>query len=51
MAVKFVQANLALWGVTTPETVVIKGHNQYPECSQEIIANGLENVTKVAAKF
>lgn len=51
MAVKFVQTNLALWGITNPEIVVIEGHNQYPDRAEEIIADGLENVAKSAAKF
>jgi FMN-dependent NADH-azoreductase len=51
MAVKYVQANLGFWGITNPETVVIEGHNQYPDRAQEIIADGLENVAKAAAKF
>ncbi|MED2282742.1 FMN-dependent NADH-azoreductase, partial [Bacillus thuringiensis] len=34
-----------------PETVVIEGHNQYPDRSQQIVEEGLENVKKVAAKF
>lgn len=51
MAVKFVQTNLALWGIKNPETVVIEGHSQYPDRAEEIIANGLENVAKTAAKF
>ncbi|WP_110929613.1 FMN-dependent NADH-azoreductase [Bacillus massiliglaciei] len=51
LAVKYVQANLALWGLTNPVTVVIEGHNQYPDRSEEIIANGLQAVAEAAAKF
>lgn len=51
LALKFVSTNLALWGVTNPETVIIEGHNQYPDRAQEIIADGLEEVAKAAAKF
>lgn len=51
MAVKYVQANLGLWGITNPETVVIEGHNQYPDLSQQIITAGLEAVAQAAAKF
>lgn len=51
MAEKFVKANLALWGITNPETVVIQGHNQYPDRANEIITAGLEQVAKLASKF
>jgi FMN-dependent NADH-azoreductase len=51
MAVNYVTTILGFWGITNPETVVIEGHNQYTDRSQEIIADGLENVAKVAAKF
>jgi FMN-dependent NADH-azoreductase len=51
MAVRYVQTNLGLWGITNPETIIIEGHNQYPDRAQEIIADGLETVAKAAAKF
>ncbi|MBZ5752745.1 FMN-dependent NADH-azoreductase [Metabacillus rhizolycopersici] len=51
MAVNYVTTLLGFWGITSPETVVIEGHNQYPDRAQEIIADGLENVAKVASKF
>lgn len=51
LAVKYVQANLGLWGITNPELVVIEGHNQYPDRAEEIVADGLEKVVKTAAKF
>jgi FMN-dependent NADH-azoreductase len=40
-AVKYVQANLGLWGITNPEIVVIEGDNQYPNRSEEIIMYSL----------
>ncbi|HZG71341.1 MAG TPA: FMN-dependent NADH-azoreductase [Chondromyces sp.] len=51
MAVRYVQTMLGFWGITNPETVVIEGHNQYPDRSADIIADGLENVAKSASKF
>ena len=51
MAVRFVNRNLALWGILEPTELIIEGHNQYPERSQEIIADGLVEVTKAAASF
>lgn len=51
MAVKYVQANLGLWGITDVETIVIEGHNQYADRAGDIIADGLEVVAKAAGKF
>lgn len=51
MAVNYVTNILGFWGIKNPETIVIEGHNQYPDRAQEIIAEGLEKVAKVAANF
>ncbi|WP_405388440.1 FMN-dependent NADH-azoreductase [Peribacillus muralis] len=51
MAEKYVTMNLNLWGITDLETVIIQGHNQYPDQTQDIIANGLAKVAETAAKF
>lgn len=51
MAVSLVRNIIGLWGINNPETVVIEGHNQYPDRSQKIIAAGLENVAKAAEAF
>lgn len=51
MAVSLVKNIIGLWGINNPETVVIEGHNQYPDRSQKIIADGLENVVKAAEAF
>ncbi|MDG4847025.1 FMN-dependent NADH-azoreductase [Peribacillus frigoritolerans] len=51
MAVSLVKNIISLWGINNPETVVIEGHNQYPDRSQKIIADGLENVAKAAEAF
>jgi FMN-dependent NADH-azoreductase len=51
MAVSLVKNIIGLWGIKNPETVVIEGHNQYPDRSQKIIADGLENVAKAAKAF
>ncbi|MBT2601917.1 FMN-dependent NADH-azoreductase [Bacillus sp. ISL-53] len=51
MAVSLVENIIGLWGIKNPETVVIEGHNQYPDRSQKIIADGLENVAKAAEAF
>jgi FMN-dependent NADH-azoreductase len=51
MAVNYVTTILSFWGVTDVEKVVIEGHNQYPDRSQQIIADGLEKVAQVAKSF
>lgn len=51
MAVSLVKNIISLWGIKSPETVVIEGHNQYPDRSQKIIADGLESVAKAAEAF
>ncbi|MGE7609328.1 FMN-dependent NADH-azoreductase [Peribacillus frigoritolerans] len=51
MAVSLVKNIIGLWGINNPETVVIEGHNQYPDRTQKIIADGLENVAKAAEAF
>ncbi|MFJ7928820.1 FMN-dependent NADH-azoreductase [Peribacillus sp. NPDC096448] len=51
MAVNLVKNIIGLWGINNPESVVIEGHNQYPDRTQEIIADGLENVAKAAEAF
>lgn len=51
MAVNLVKSAISLWGITNPEVVVIEGHNQYPTRSSEIIADGLEETAKLAARF
>lgn len=51
MAVSLVKNIIGLWGINNPETVVIEGHNQYPDRSQKIIADGLEKVAKAAEAF
>ena len=51
MAVNLVKAAISLWGITDPEVVVIEGHNQYPDRTAEIVANGLEKATELARRF
>lgn len=51
MAVNLVKTIISLWGITSPSEVVIEGHNQYPDRTQDIIEEGLQNVAKAAAQF
>ncbi|HDR7733059.1 TPA: FMN-dependent NADH-azoreductase [Bacillus thuringiensis] len=51
MAVKYVVSMMGFFGATNMETVIIEGHNQFPDKAEEIIAAGLEEAAKVASKF
>ncbi|WP_460291941.1 AMP-binding protein, partial [Bacillus cereus] len=41
-AVKYVASMMGFFGATNMETVVIEGHNQFPDKAEEIITAGLE---------
>lgn len=51
MAVKYVVNMMGFFGVKDIEKVVIEGHNQFPDKTEEIIAAGLEKAAKVASTF
>lgn len=51
MAVKYVASMMGFFGAKDIETVVIEGHNQFPDQAEEIIAEGLEKAVKVASTF
>ncbi|MFS0638240.1 FMN-dependent NADH-azoreductase [Mesobacillus foraminis] len=51
MAVNFVKTMLGFWGVQDAATVIIEGHNQFPEQSEKIIADGLEKAAAIAKEF
>lgn len=51
MAVKYVTSMMGFFGAKDMETVVIEGHNQFPDKAEEIIAEGLEKAVKVASTF
>jgi FMN-dependent NADH-azoreductase len=51
MAINYIKVAISLWGITNPETIVIEGHNQYPDRSSEIIETGLSNTAKLASGF
>lgn len=51
MAVKYIASMMGFFGATNMETVIIEGHNQFPDKAEEIIATGLEEAAKVASKF
>ncbi|WP_248928686.1 FMN-dependent NADH-azoreductase [Paenibacillus hamazuiensis] len=51
MSLSYVRNILSFFGVTDIHTVVIEGHNQFPDRSQEIIQEGLKKASDLAANF
>lgn len=51
MSMTYVKNILAFWGVQNPETVIVEGHNQFPDRAESIIAEGLQKAAELAAKF
>lgn len=51
MAVKYVASMMSFFGAKDIETIVIEGHNAFPDKAEEIIAAGLEKAVKVASTF
>lgn len=51
MAVNYVTTMLSFWGIENIQTVVIEGHNQFPDQAEAIIAKGLDHASTVAKEF
>ena len=51
MAVSFVKKHLRVFGIHNVKTIVIEGHNQFPDRSREIIAEGLQMTEQAAQLF
>ena len=51
MSVKYVQTILGFWGVQDITTVIVEGHNQFPDKAKEIITEGIQKAVTVAAAF
>jgi len=51
MAVNYLTNMLQLWGIQDIETVIVEGHNQYPDKAEAIIANGMQETATVAQGF
>lgn len=51
MAVSFVKNRLNVFGITDITTVVIEGHNQFPDHSEAIIEEGLQKAAQAAKTF
>ncbi|RXI97802.1 FMN-dependent NADH-azoreductase [Anaerobacillus alkaliphilus] len=51
MAVNFITNMLHFWGVTDITTVIIEGHNQFPDQSEAIISEGLDKAASIAKNY
>ncbi|MEK4029779.1 FMN-dependent NADH-azoreductase [Pseudobacillus sp. FSL P4-0506] len=51
MAVKFITTALGFWGVTDITTVIVEGHNQFPDKMEEIIEEGIHRAVTAAKQF
>ncbi|WP_216830654.1 FMN-dependent NADH-azoreductase [Alkalihalobacterium elongatum] len=51
MAVNYVQNILGFWGIQDPTTIIVEGHNQFPDQAEAIISEGIEQAKKVAKEF
>jgi FMN-dependent NADH-azoreductase len=50
MSVNYVKTMLTFWGVKEIESVIIEGHNQYPDQAENLIENGLKKAADLASK-
>jgi FMN-dependent NADH-azoreductase len=51
MAVNFVKNHLNVFGITDITTVVIEGHNQFPDQREAIIEEGIYKAVQLAKNF
>ncbi|MYL65678.1 FMN-dependent NADH-azoreductase [Bacillus hwajinpoensis] len=51
MAVNYVKTLMNFWGIEDTTSIIIEGHNQYPDRAEEIIEDGLEKATSLAVGF
>lgn len=51
MSLNYVRNVLSFWGITDIETVVIEGHNQFPDRSQAIVKEGVDQAVELAGRF
>lgn len=51
MAVNYVTNMLHFWGIQDIETVVVEGHNQFPDKAEAIIEEGIQETVTVAQGF
>jgi FMN-dependent NADH-azoreductase len=48
MSVNYVQTMLNFWGVQDIQSIIIEGHNQYPDQAEAIIEEGLKKAAELA---
>lgn len=51
MSLNYVKNILAFWGIQNPETVVVEGHNQFPDRAEAILQEGVKQAAELAARF
>ncbi|WP_026690925.1 FMN-dependent NADH-azoreductase [Alteribacter aurantiacus] len=51
MAVNYVKNMLNFWGITDVSTVVVEGHNQFPDKADQIIEEGLARAEELSEQF
>lgn len=51
MAVRFMTSALNFWGVKDITTIVVEGHNQFPDRTEEIVDEGLQRAALAATNF
>ncbi|MGB8000685.1 MAG: FMN-dependent NADH-azoreductase [Anaerobacillus sp.] len=51
MAVNYVNTLMNFWGIEDTTSIIIEGHNQYPDKAEDIIDEGLEKATALAVGF
>ncbi|EGK13776.1 FMN-dependent NADH-azoreductase [Kroppenstedtia eburnea] len=51
MAVNFVLKNLQLFGITDITTVIVEGHNQFPDQREKLIEDGIQQAVQAARRF
>ena len=51
MAVNYVTNILKFWGIEKIDTVIVEGHNQFPERSEAIIQEGIRKTKEAALVF
>ncbi|MNC26047.1 FMN-dependent NADH-azoreductase 1 [compost metagenome] len=51
MSLNYVRNVLSFWGFKDIETVVVEGHNAFPDRSQAIVQEGIGQAAELAARF
>lgn len=51
MSVKYIKTILSFWGIQDITTIIVEGHNQFPDKAEEIINAGIANAKQVAESF